>query len=739
MASLNGTSHNLIDDELDFSDIEAKYRVDFDDGFDNVIAVDGVPIIDRSKLDKLLAKISKEFSRRGAVIKPDDIYVPWDDNAAKTKGFIFIDFGNPDAAAFAASAMNGHPFDAKHTFRINRFTDIERYANIDETYVEPTVEEYRPKEHLRAWLADSQGRDQYVTYRGDDVEIHWHGKPSQCEVAYAKKNWTELYASWSPLGTYFATLFRQGVRLWGGSSWEPQHRFAHPLVKLIDFSPCENYLVTWSHDPISVPANLPQGPEFFSPEDEGNNIAVWDIKSGQLLRTFPTTAYENEDPAMKKQMQWPALKWSSDDKFVARVTPGQHISVYELPTMGLHDKKSLKIEGVVDFEWCPHGEKDKEDAEKAAKADKGAKKRENMLAYWTPEVANQPARVTLISFPSRTVLRQKNLFNVTECKLHWQNQGDFLCVKVDRHTKTKKSIFCNLEIFRVREKDYPVEVVELKDTVTDFSWEPKGERFAIVSSNDPNLGNPGPGITIKTDIGFYQLDRAKNDFKLLRTLTSRTSNTIRWSPRGRHVVLATVGSSTKSELEFWDLDFNTEERREGQNVKEEWGSGIQQLGSADHYGVTDVEWDPSGRYLATSASAWRHTLENGYAIWDFRGQELEKHILDRFKQFIWRPRPRSLLTKDQQRQIRKNLREYSRAFDEEDAAEESNVSAELIAHRKRLLDEWNAWRARCKRDIAEEKRSRGQKLNGEHHEEEKEEIEEWIDEVIEQIEEEVVE
>src|SRR6201999_4340689 len=54
------------------------------------------------------------------------------------------------------------------------------------------------------------------------------------------------------------------------------------------------------------------------------------------------------------------------------------------------------------------------------------------------------------------------------------------------------------------------------DTVTDFSWEPKGERFAIVSSNDPNLGNPGPGITVKTDVSFYQLDRGKNDFKLLR-------------------------------------------------------------------------------------------------------------------------------------------------------------------------------------------------------------------------------
>lgn len=128
-------------------------------------------------------------------------------------------------------------------------------------------------------------------------------------------------------------------------------------------------------------------------------------------------------------------------------------------------------------------------------------------------------------------------------------------------------------------------------------------------------------------------------------------------------------------------------------------------------------------------------LENGYAIWDFKGQELEKHILDRFKQFIWRPRPRTLLTREQQRKIRKNLREYSRAFDEEDAAEESNVSAELIALRKRLVDEWNAWRLRCKKELLEE---RGQK-ESHHDEEEKEEIEVWVDEVIEQTEEEVVE
>lgn len=221
------------------------------------------------------------------------------------------------------------------------------------------------------------------------------------------------------MGTMLATLHRQGVRLWGGSSWSPIQKFAHPLVKLIDFSPNERYLATWSNEPIVIPEGAPQGPQYLSHEDEGNSIAVWDIKTGNLLRTFPTITAPGDDGTGKKpQMQWPALKWSADDRYVARVTPGQLISVYELPGMGLLDKKSIKIDGVVDFEWCPLGDRDRDEAEKEAKTNgnstKAKKQKENMLAYWTPEVGNQPARVTLISVPSRTVLRSKNLFNVTE-------------------------------------------------------------------------------------------------------------------------------------------------------------------------------------------------------------------------------------------------------------------------------------------------------------------------------------
>ena len=62
--------------------------------------------------------------------------------------------------------------------------------------------------------------------------------------------------------------------------------------------------------------------------------------------------------------------------------------------MGLQREKSLKIEGVADSEWCTHGEKEREDPTKVSK-----KSIENVLAYWTPEVANQPARGSLLNEP----------------------------------------------------------------------------------------------------------------------------------------------------------------------------------------------------------------------------------------------------------------------------------------------------------------------------------------------------
>lgn len=73
-------------------------------------------------------------------------------------------------------------------------------------------------------------------------------------------------------------------------------------------------------------------------------------------------------------------------------------------------------------------------------------------------------------------------------------------------------------------------------------------------------------------------------------------------------MLATLGSSTKSDIEFWDLDFYTDDFSGRPGKETEWAGGMQHLSTIDHYGVTDIEWDPSGRFVATSVSSWRHTV-----------------------------------------------------------------------------------------------------------------------------------
>jgi len=67
---------------------------------------------------------------------------------------------------------------------------------------------------------------------------------------------------------------------------------------------------------------------------------------------------------------------------------------------------------------------------------------------------------------------------------------------------------------------------------------------------------------------------------------------------------------------------------------------------AEHFMATDVEWDPTGRYVATSVSWWGHKVDNAYWLWNFQGKLLYKQPLDRFCQLQWRPRPPSLLSDD---------------------------------------------------------------------------------------------
>lgn len=59
--------------------------------------------------------------------------------------YLFMEFKTAEEANYVMGAMNGFAFDKKHTFAVNRFTDIERFANLGEKYVEPEIDPYTPQ------------------------------------------------------------------------------------------------------------------------------------------------------------------------------------------------------------------------------------------------------------------------------------------------------------------------------------------------------------------------------------------------------------------------------------------------------------------------------------------------------------------------------------------------------------------------------------------------------------------
>jgi translation initiation factor 3 subunit B len=608
------------EEELDFSDLREKYEVQLDQGYDSFVVIDGLPEVTAEQKPKLVKFLLKKLNSVGKT-REDQIYMPLGDDGkslrfvpplcllstileANQRGrFAFVEYSSPGEAAAAVRQLDDVPLDKKHTLRVNKMTDIDRYGRegrIDDKYTPPHIEEFTEKEHLRSFLKDpsGRGRDQFVMYRADSVGIFWNNEKDQPENIVDRQHWTESFVQWSPLGTYLTSVHQQGVQLWGGASWSRQKRFAHPFVNLVAFSPNENYMVTWSARPISIPE---EGHPILSIDDDGKNYVIWDLDTSKALRSFanldlPGTVEEQQNPQKaQRKFPWPAFKWSSDDKYVARLTQGSSISVYELPRMGLLDKTTVKIEGVMDFDWAP-----------STPQREGVKTYEQLFCFWTPEIGSNPAKVGLMSIPSKQIVRTLNLFSVSDAKLHWQSDAAYLCVKVDRHSKSKKSQATTLEIFRVKEKGVPVEVVDsIKDTVINFAWEPKGDRFVIITTTEP----VGPiAVAPKTSVSFFCPEKVKGtsvgNFKHLRTLDKKNSNAIYWSPKGRFVVVATVHNQQSSELEFFDLDFEGEKPDSDKDLT----ANLQLMNTADHYGVTDVEWDPSGRFVATWASLWKHTV-----------------------------------------------------------------------------------------------------------------------------------
>uniref|UniRef100_A0A915J7W6 RRM domain-containing protein n=1 Tax=Romanomermis culicivorax TaxID=13658 RepID=A0A915J7W6_ROMCU len=388
---------------------------------DAVIVVDGIPRVGEPRMQKLKDILGKIFRKVGTVLSE---YYPEEvdsvDGAVKTKGYCFIEYETKAAAEDAAEILNGYKLDKTHAFIVTSFRNFEKLQNV---------------ENLDLWEAPKRRPYKNFVNQTFFMQIFQH--------------WSDSFVRWSPFGTYIATVHKQGVALRGGENFEQIMRFMHMGVQYLDFSPCENFIITYA-PPKSKYTDVPDA------------IKIWTVRTGELKRSFSA--------AGETIKRWPHFRWSYNDEYFATLGKYDVLCIYDTKTFTPLDKVKWKIDNIRDFQWSPQ---------------------QNVIAYWVAEADQRPSRAAILSVPDKEELRSMNTINLAEASIHWQKSGDNICFKADRYGKKKvendetkySNLSIQLLIVHMSVKDYPISTIDLKDSVQAFSWEPVGSKFCMIQGD----------------------------------------------------------------------------------------------------------------------------------------------------------------------------------------------------------------------------------------------------------------
>src|SRR5688572_14222318 len=94
-----------------------------------------------------------------------------------------------------------------------------------------------------------------------------------------------------------------------------------------------------------------------------------------------------------------------------------------------------------------------------------------------------------------------------------------------------------------------------------------------------------------------------------------------------------------------------------------------------HQLCTDVTWDYSGRFVTTYVSNWKNKNENGFVVWNCRGKRIYSLNKDPFFQFLWRPKPPTVLPKEKQDWLQQptNFKQFQKKYKLMERAEQDAV------------------------------------------------------------------
>lgn len=83
-------------------------------------------------------------------------------------------------------------------------------------------------------------------------------------------------------------------------------------------------------------------------------------------------------------------------------------------------------------------------------------------------------------------------------------------------------------------------------------------------------------------------------------------------------------------MEIYDCDYEGDNK----DINKELNANIMCINAGDSYGTTDVEWDPTGRYIATSSSSWKHGVSDFFISTNNRLKTATKSVISKAQYYM---------------------------------------------------------------------------------------------------------
>lgn len=179
---------------------------------------------------------------------------------------------------------------------------------------------------------------------------------------------------------------------------------------------------------------------------------------------------------------------------------------------------------------------------------------------------------------------------------------------------------------------------------------------------------------------FYSL--ANNECKQVAQFEVGSNyNKIFWAPEGQYFVVAAMG---QGDLMWGRLHPET-------NV-------FELLYKDEQVNLTHVEWDSRGRYVLTSVlQPIEQSQQNiamsqdaGFTLWTFQGRPVHQENIEKLYGASFRPNPPSLLSEEEEKETRKNLKVHSRRFEQIDDEARNKQRREEREKKERKIREFKA-------------------------------------------------